>query len=98
MLAFPFALRPNGRVAQVEDDSDESAAQQIALLLLTRVGERPMVPEYGVPDPTFDSTGTSDADLAAIVAAFGPQVSVLTVDETPAATDGLSTVEITFTR
>lgn len=97
MLAFPFALRPNGRVAEVADDSDESAAQQIAMLILTRVGERPMVSEYGTPDPTFDIYGVGDADIAAIVAAFGPPVSVLTVDEVPEP-DGSATVEITFTR
>lgn len=97
MLAFPFRIQANGRAALVGDESDESDAQQIAFLLMTRVGERPLNPEYGTPDPTFDTTGVSEADIAAQVAAMGPPVDLTGVSLTPTA-DGLATVEITFSR
>lgn len=97
MLAFPFRFLPNGRAAMVEDESDASDAQEIAFLLLTRVGERPLAPEYGSPDPTFNTEGVSEADIAAAIAAFGPPVDVELVAERATA-DGMSAVEITFTR
>ena len=97
MLAFPFQIRLNGRAALVADDSEECDAQQIAFLLLTRIGERPLAPEYGTPDPTFDVRGSSEADITAAIAAMGPTVDVDSVTVTPTA-DGTSSVEITFTR
>jgi phage baseplate assembly protein W len=97
VLAYPFRFLNNGSAALVADDTDESDAQQIAFLLLTRVGERPLAPEYGTPDPTYDTIGLTEADIAAAVAAMGPTVDLAGVTVTPTA-DGLSTVEITFSR
>lgn len=96
MLAFPFRVLPNGRVAQVEDDSDESAAQELALLLLTRTGERPLIPDYGTTDPAYDTTGATRDDVIAAVSAFVPDVEVVDVTQTSA--QGQLTVEITFAR
>ncbi len=98
MLAWPFRVRPNGRVATVEDDSDEAVAQQLALLMLIEPGERPLVPEYGVPDPTYDLAGADGTTITAAIAAFGPQVTVDDVTETATADPTASDVRITFTR
>lgn len=97
MLAFPFRFQPNGRIATVVDDSDQADAQLIACLLLTRRGERPLIPEYGVLDPTYDTAGTDTGDVTASIAAFGPPVDVLTVADTPRG-DGTSLTQITFSR
>lgn len=97
MLAHPFRIQGNGRAATVDDDSDEADAQQIAMLLLTRRGERPLVPEYGTVDPTFDTAGTDPGDIAASIAAFGPAVDVTDVTDTPAG-DGSTAVQVTFSR
>lgn len=95
-LRHPFTIQANGRAAVLDDDSDEAAAQEIAFLLLTRPGERPLLPEYGTPDPTYDTTGS--AALAAQVAAFGPTVNVTDVTQTAPSDTGTSDLTVTFTR
>lgn len=50
LLAFPFRLRPDGSAATVLDGTDEAHAQDVALLCLTRKGERPLVPDYGTTE------------------------------------------------
>lgn len=97
MLAHPFRFLGNGRAATVVDDSDEADAQLIACLLLTRRGERPLAPEYGTTDPTFDVTGTNPGDIAASVAAWGPPVDVTDVADQPNG-DGTTTTTISYGR
>ena len=65
VLAHPFRLTGNA-VATVDDTSDAGAAQEIALLCATRIGERDLVPGYGIPDPAFDQLelGVVNAGLA----------------------------------
>lgn len=48
------------------------------MLALTRLGERPLVPAFGMPDPTF--AGFESSALAAGVALFGPPVQLERVD------------------
>ncbi len=97
MFAHPFRFRPSRRISLVPDESDESDAQEIAILLLTRREERPLAPEYGTLDPTFNTAGVDTGDIAASIAAFGPAVDVSEVTETLAG-DGTSAVQITFSR
>ena len=52
-LSFPFRLTPTGSVATVEAGSDAEADEAIAVLVLTRIGERRMRPNFGIPDPVF---------------------------------------------
>lgn len=74
LISYPFRLSPNGSAATVEDGSDDATAELLAVLVLTRRGERDLVPDFGVPDPAF---GTLDLnDVAASVAMFGPEVSL----------------------
>lgn len=53
LIAHPFRLGNDGRVQTHEQDSDAYIAERIALVLGCRPGERPLVPAFGVPDPTF---------------------------------------------
>lgn len=94
-LRHPFGFTPTGRAATLPAGSDEAAAQEIAFLLMTRPGERPLLGDYGSPDPTYDVDGT--ATVAATVAAFGPTVEVTDLTVTPV-NDGLADLEITFNR
>lgn len=80
-LSFPFRLLANGAAAAVEQTSDAGMAEKIAQLILTRPGERELVPGFGVPDPVFG--GLSAADLRAGVAAYGPPVTITSVTATP---------------
>jgi hypothetical protein len=74
ILSYPFRLQPNGDVAVVEQTSDAGVAEQIAVLILTRAGERPLQPAFGIPDPVFE--GLDALDVAAGLALFGPPAEV----------------------
>jgi hypothetical protein len=71
-------LEPSGQAATVEEGSDQSNAELIAVLVLTRPGERELVPAFGVNDPTFDTL--SIGDVIAGVDLFGPGVEITSVE------------------
>lgn len=82
MLSFPLRLAPNGALATVEQASPDGAAEELAQLILTRRGERPLVPAYGLEDPV--AAGVDAGELAALVELFGPPVTLLDVGLEPA--------------
>jgi hypothetical protein len=77
ILSHPFRVLPNGAVAVVDQDSPEGEAEQIAVLVLTRLGERTLVPGFGVSDPAF--AGLSPTEVVAGVAEYGPPVAIRSV-------------------
>lgn len=81
LLSHPFRLRPNGEVATVEQGSDEANAEQLAVLVLTRIGERELAGGFGITDPTF--AGLAPSEVAAGVAAFGPDIDIDTIEVEP---------------
>lgn len=70
ILSHPFRLLANGAAATVEQDTDAGDAEQIAVLILTRRKERPLVSGFGMTDPTFG--GFDVGELAAGVTIYGP--------------------------
>jgi hypothetical protein len=78
MLAFPFRLGPSGHLVTVDDTSDEGTSQLIAAAVLTRPGERPLYPTFGIPDPTFNKL--VGPNLAAVLAQYGPAIQITSVD------------------
>lgn len=79
-MAFPFRLAPNGSVATVEDGSTAADEQAVAVLALTRRGERELVPGFGTSDPVFSALDV--AELNAQLAIFGPPVRVAALEVT----------------
>lgn len=77
LLSHPFRLEANGSVATVVDGTDEAAAEAIAVLCLTRKGERDLVPDYGVTDPVFDELSLAEVNVGLLD--FGPPVIVTDV-------------------
>jgi hypothetical protein len=77
ILSHPFRISGNGAVATVEQTSDQANAEQVAVLILTEVGERPLVPGFGVTDPTFSLL--DPVEVAAGLTAYGPDVRVIDV-------------------
>lgn len=73
-LSYPLRLRPNGRLALVEQGSDEHNAELLSVLVLTRPGERELAPAFGIEDPAFSQV--SLGDVVAGVAMFGPPVRI----------------------
>jgi hypothetical protein len=82
MLSFPVRLTPTGSLATVEEGSDAAIEEAIASLCLTPIGERPMRPTYGVPDPAFAGLHVGDVQVG--LDEHGPEgVTVLSVTSTP---------------
>lgn len=80
ILAFPFRLREDGSAATVVDGTEDAHRQELALLALTRKGERPYVPDYGTSDPVGDLLDV--AELNAALGTFGPAIVVDDVEVT----------------
>lgn len=78
LISHPFRLAPGGGIALVEDTTDQYIAEQLAMLVLTRPGERPLVPDLGLADPTF--VGFDASSLQEQVDAFAPPCRVVSVD------------------
>ncbi|ALY10298.1 baseplate wedge protein [Arthrobacter phage JKerns] len=82
VLSFPFRLTTTGAIATVAYGSDAFVDEAIAKLALTNIGERPMAPDYGVPDPTFAALHIGDVQAG--LTAFGPTgVRVTSVEMQP---------------
>jgi hypothetical protein len=77
ILSHPFRIGGNAAAAVVDQDSDQARAEQLAVLCLTRVGERPLAPGFGITDPTFDQL--DPAEVVAGLAEHGPDVTVIDV-------------------
>ncbi len=75
VLAHPFRLVGN-HLAVVDDGSDAGLAQEIAVLVCTRPGERRLVPDYGITEPV--DYGLSLAEINLGLAIYGPDNLVVT--------------------
>lgn len=73
-LSYPMRLAPNGSFVTVDQGTDTDAREQIAVICLTRPGERPVTPGFGTSDPAF--TGFRGTELVAQIAQWGPPVAI----------------------
>lgn len=73
ILQHPFRVVA-GSVAVVDADDDVGTAQQIAVVVMTRRGERPLVPAFGTEDPTFNRVDISD--IEATMRQFYPEITI----------------------
>lgn len=78
LISFPFRLRSNGRLATVEQDTDEHHAEELAVIILTHPGERDLVPDFGVNDPAYETL--HEAEVAAQAELFEVPVNIQSVD------------------
>lgn len=82
VLSFPFRMDPQGHAATAPFGSNQEIDEAIAVLVLTLMGERPMNPAFGVPDPVFAGLGTGDVQVG--LDEFGPAgVMVTSVEQAP---------------
>jgi hypothetical protein len=73
-LSFPIRLTRTGSFATVEQNSDAHVDELLATAILTRPGERHLMPNFGIDDPAF--VGWERIKLALHVADFGPNVMI----------------------
>lgn len=88
-------LDATGVFATVEQNSDAEITQQIAVALLTRPGERILVPAFGCDDPAF--VGFELSILRRHLATFGPEINIVQVGAT-AWGDDRERVQVQWTR
>lgn len=93
LISFPFRLGPQGNVVIRSDDSNDYYAEELAILLLVRTGERSLAPDFGTPDPVFDEVDPNE--FAATVATFGPPVAIMNVQTIPLS-ENRQDVTVTF--
>lgn len=53
LISMPLRLSPSGAVVTVEQGTENYYKQQLATIVLTLQGERPMNPSFGMPDMAF---------------------------------------------
>lgn len=94
VLSHPFRLAPTGEAATVLDGSTEANAEAIAVLVSTRIGERVLVPGFGVSDPVFSAL--DPAEVNAGLATYGPDDVGVTAIVTDYPSDTSATVTIEF--
>lgn len=94
LLSHPFRLERSGAVATVEDDTDQAYAEGIAVLALTRRGERQLVPAFGIADPTLDHLAAADLNVG--LTDYGPPVRIVDLTAVPTS-DVTQAVTLTFT-
>lgn len=85
ILQYPFRFALDGALATIEQATDDANSQQIAVLCLTRTGERRLRPGFGLTDPTF--TGFNASELAAKLELYGPPVELEQVRVTSETSD-----------
>jgi hypothetical protein len=93
LIGFPFTITKNGSVVTREDGSVDGLSEDIAVLCLTQPGERELVPEFGLPDISFD--GILQEELAGKIALFGPEVSVNNI-KSSFPREGIQQIEIEY--
>lgn len=98
-LAWPLRLDPTtGRLATVEQDSDEDIAQCIRAIVRTRLGGRPDLPDMGVPDPTFEEQPIDTDAAREQIERHEPRVAVLATTNPDALDAALADLNFTWER
>lgn len=81
LLSLPFRVNPSGKASAVEQGSDDYYKQQLAALVLTVEGERPINDEFGMPDMAFSGFPLSTLHSKAEI--YLPEVSSIEVATEP---------------
>jgi phage baseplate assembly protein W len=82
-LSVPFRLSATGAHVEVdEQDTPDEIRGCVYNVLVTPIGHRAELPEFGIADPTFRMAGASLEDIEAAVEQWEPRADVL-LDEDP---------------
>lgn len=77
ILSFPARLTSQGYFATAPYGSDQEIEEALAVLTLTHLGERPMEPDFGIPDPVWGAITLNDVETG--LEEYGPE-GVVVVD------------------
>ena len=93
VLAYPLRLSGENSLATVDDETEAFFAQEIALLVLTEPGERPLVPDFGL-DSAEAPTAVDELELVLKCDLFDVPVKIKNVAK--AYGDELTRVTVEF--
>lgn len=79
-FAYPFRFGRAGAALVVEQDTYEDLEQNVRVLLLTELGERLEVPDFGIDDLVFQ-TSLDEAGLADQASEWDDRVEVLAAED-----------------
>lgn len=98
VLSFPFQLGKDGAAVTVPHGSDLEVEQAIAVLVLTRLGERVMEPLFGTLDPLMTEVTADEIQLG--LNEFGPEgIAITSVETEPVAgSDTLARATVNWVR
>lgn len=77
VLRHPFAIDSAGAAITVDQWSDAQARGIVAAVVRTRVGERPLAPDFGTSDPV--SVGADEVEIRTAVELCEPDLLVTDV-------------------
>lgn len=79
---FDFPFRFTGTTfAQNEQDSIDDIVACVRSVLVTQPGERQMLPDFGMPDPSFSTQGHSAMEIATAVMTWEPRAATAATEE-----------------
>lgn len=93
VISHPFRLDSTGAIATVVEGSEDADAEAIAILALTRKGERDLVPDFGITDPAYGVLDVAELNVA--LSDFGPPITITDV-AVDYPTDRLERIELAF--
>lgn len=94
-LKIPFQVGTDHAVMTVEQDTIDEIAQCVSVLLLTTVGERLEVPDYGIPDITFNTT-LPLATIRTAIERWEPRATAMVTDEVDSLDELLRHIGVTL--
>lgn len=98
-ISFPYTIDNTGKVTSVTS-TGKLYVDRVLTLLSTNVGQRPMLPQYGVDWSTAifendgDSTGAITQAITLAVSKWIPEVSISSIEIGNASPDGIKDVTI----
>lgn len=101
VLSFPMRLSPNkrGHFVTLEQGSDTYKAQQLEAFIRTEKGERPILREFGIDDPSFTAPPSSDvwknAEFLSEFLLYYPGIGIEDV-EVSMTEEGILQIELTY--
>jgi hypothetical protein len=94
VLSYPFSLQ-DGKPKTVLQDTDTYKAQQVKGLLRTAKEERPIMPDFGMNEPTFDTFDTGEF-FDSFLEFYSPSVIEITEVKVLEVAGAVSDVQISF--
>lgn len=96
-LSIPFRLDGGTTPAVVEQDTPEEIAGCVLAIVLTPQGSRIELPDFGVPDSTFQQGGADPTPVEAAVNQWEPRAAAAAAADNTSLADYITniTVEVT---